>query len=136
MANQISLPLYEKISPQNNLKSALKPYHLLPPPLPSILSYVELPPEDMFVTTADHVLEPPILTMNTIISLLAIDYPAHKLTCYVLNDGSSPLTFYSLVETSKFAELWVPFCKRFRFQIRAPFKYIFGEPILSDDNSL
>ncbi|KAF2292235.1 hypothetical protein GH714_017879 [Hevea brasiliensis] len=35
-----------------------------------------LPPLDMFVTTADPVLEPPIITMNTVISLLAVDYPA------------------------------------------------------------
>ncbi|XP_037492420.1 cellulose synthase-like protein B4 [Jatropha curcas] len=68
-----------------------------------------LPAVDMFVTTADPVLEPPIITMNTVISLLAVDYPANKLACYLSDDGCSPLTFYSLLETSKFAKLWVPF---------------------------
>ncbi|RVW38922.1 Cellulose synthase-like protein B4 [Vitis vinifera] len=39
----------------------------------------ELPPVDMFVTTADPTLEPPIITVNTVLSLLAVDYPANKL---------------------------------------------------------
>ncbi|KAG5545589.1 hypothetical protein RHGRI_017925 [Rhododendron griersonianum] len=77
---------------------------------------LELPPVDMFVTTADPVLEPPILTVNTVLSLLALDYPADKLACYVSDDGGSPLTFYSLVEASKFAKLWVPFCKKYSIQ--------------------
>uniref|UniRef100_A0A2P2JHA2 Cellulose synthase-like protein n=1 Tax=Rhizophora mucronata TaxID=61149 RepID=A0A2P2JHA2_RHIMU len=91
----------------------------------------ELPPVDMFVTTADPVLEPPIITANTVISLLAVDYPAHKLACYVSDDGCSPLTFYSLVEASKFAQLWVPFCKKYDISVRAPFRYFSKECILS-----
>ncbi|RVW97394.1 Cellulose synthase-like protein H1 [Vitis vinifera] len=39
----------------------------------------ELPPVDMFVTTADPTLEPPIITVYTVLSLLAVDYPANKL---------------------------------------------------------
>ncbi|KAJ7981274.1 Cellulose synthase [Quillaja saponaria] len=83
----------------------------------------ELPSVDMFVTTADPVLEPPIITVNTVLSLLAVDYPANKLACYVSDDGCSPITFYSLVEASKFAKLWVPFCKKYDVQVRAPFRY-------------
>ena len=94
----------------------------------------EFPSVDMFVTTADSVLEPPIITVNTVLSLLAVDYPAHKLACYVSDDGCSPLTFYSLVEASKFAKLWVPFCKKHNIQIRAPFKY-FSNESLSFTNS-
>ena len=82
---------------------------------------------DVFVTTADPVLEPPIITVNTVLSLLALDYPANKLACYVSDDGCSPHTFYALVEASKFAELWVPFCKKFNVQVRAPFRYFSGE---------
>ncbi|KAG5545602.1 hypothetical protein RHGRI_017929 [Rhododendron griersonianum] len=95
----------------------------------------ELPPVDMFVTTADPVLEPPILTVNTVLSLLALDYPADKLACYVSDDGSSPITFYSLVEASKFAKLWVPFCKKYSIQVRAPFRYFSGESMSSQDTS-
>jgi hypothetical protein len=36
----------------------------------------------MFVTTADPELEPPLVTVNTVLSLLAVDYPARKLACY------------------------------------------------------
>ncbi|KAF7114629.1 hypothetical protein RHSIM_RhsimUnG0081900 [Rhododendron simsii] len=95
----------------------------------------ELPPVDTFVTTADPVLEPPILTVNTVLSLLALDYPADKLACYVSDDGGSPLTFYSLVEASKFAKLWVLFCKKYSIQVRAPFRYFSGESMSSQDTS-
>ncbi|XP_057953477.1 cellulose synthase-like protein B4 [Malania oleifera] len=90
----------------------------------------ELPAVDIFVTTADPVLEPPMLTVDTVLSLLAVDYPAHKLACYVSDDGCSPLTFFSLVEASKFARLWVPFCKMYGVQDRAPFIYF------SDDHPM
>lgn len=78
---------------------------------------------DMFVTTADDVLEPPILTMNTVLSLLAVDYPADKLACYLSDDGASLLTYYSLIETSNFAKFWVPFCRKYEISLRAPFRY-------------
>ena len=78
---------------------------------------------DLFVTTADVELEPPIITVNTVLSLLAVDYPANKLACYVSDDGCSPLILYSLMEASNFAKLWVPFCKKHNLQVRAPFRY-------------
>ncbi|XP_060672146.1 cellulose synthase-like protein H1 [Ziziphus jujuba] len=83
----------------------------------------ELPPVDVFVTTADPVLEPPIITINTVLSLLAVDYPAHKLACYVSDDGCSPLILYSLIQASNFAKQWIPFCKKYNIQLRAPFRY-------------
>ncbi|MBA0802842.1 hypothetical protein Gohar_013111, partial [Gossypium harknessii] len=91
--------------------------------------FPELPTVDMFVTTADPVREPPIMTVNTVLSLLAVDYPADKLACYVSDDGCSALTFYSLVESSKFAKLWVRFCKKYKVQVRAPFRYFLEDPI-------
>ena len=96
----------------------------------------ELPPVDMFVTTTDPMLEPPIITVNTVLSLLALDYPANKLSCYVSDDGASRLTFYSLLEASKFAKLWVPFCKKYGIQTRAPFRYFSTELVSSNDNSM
>ncbi|XP_027339834.1 cellulose synthase-like protein H1 isoform X2 [Abrus precatorius] len=89
----------------------------------------DLPPVDLFVTTADPGLEPPIITINTVLSLLALDYPANKLACYVSDDGCSPLTFFALVEASKFAKLWVPFCKKYDIQVRAPFRYFSNDTI-------
>ncbi|CAN6574259.1 unnamed protein product [Malus baccata var. baccata] len=98
-------------------------YKTYPVRLLQRVSKHELPPVDMFVTTADSKLEPPIITINTVLSLLAVDYPTNKLACYVSDDGCSPLTFYSLSEASKFAKLWVPFCKKYNVQVRAPFRY-------------
>ncbi|KAK8469619.1 hypothetical protein PHAVU_005G116400, partial [Phaseolus vulgaris] len=96
----------------------------------------ELPPVDLFVTTADPVLEPPIITVNTVLSLLALDYPTNKLACYVSDDGCAPLTFYALVEASKFAKHWVPFCKRHNIQVRAPAKYFSDVTINKNEDSL
>ncbi|KAK2649293.1 hypothetical protein Ddye_016782 [Dipteronia dyeriana] len=56
---------------------------------------LDLPSVDMFVTIADPVLEPPIITLNTVLSLLAIDYPTHKLACYVSDDGCPSSTLSS-----------------------------------------
>lgn len=92
----------------------------------------DLPPVDLFVTTADVVLEPPIITVNTVLSLLALDYPANKLACYVSDDGCSPITFYALQEASKFAKNWVPFCKKYDVQVRAPFRYFCDDECMTN----
>ncbi|KAL6330177.1 hypothetical protein AAG906_040098 [Vitis piasezkii] len=78
----------------------------------------------------------PIITVNTVLSLLAVDYPANKLSCYVSDDGASPLTFFALLEASKFAKLWVPFCKKYGIQPRAPFRYFSRELLPSHGNSM
>ncbi|XP_027927163.1 cellulose synthase-like protein H1 isoform X2 [Vigna unguiculata] len=95
----------------------------------------ELPRVDLFVATADPVLEPPIITINTVLSLLALDYPTNKLACYVSDDGCSPLTFYALLEASKFAKFWVPFCKKNKIQLRAPFSYFSSVATTNSEHS-
>lgn len=91
----------------------------------------------MLVTTADPELEPPLMTVNTVLSLLAVDYPdVDKLACYVSGDGCSPVTCYALREAAGFARLWVPFCKRHGVGVRAPFMYFASsrpEPELAGD---
>ncbi|XP_058752868.1 cellulose synthase A catalytic subunit 9 [UDP-forming]-like [Vicia villosa] len=87
-----------------------------------------LSPIDIFVTTVDPIKEPPLVTANTILSILALDYPARKISCYVSDDGASMLTFEALQETAEFAQKWVPFCKQFSAEPRAPEKY-FSEKI-------
>lgn len=94
----------------------------------------DLPSVDMFVTTADPVREPPILVVNTVLSLLAVNYPANKLACYVSDDGCSSLTYFSLKEAYKFAKIWVPFCKKYNVKVRAPFRY-FLNPLGSSEDS-
>ncbi|GER34053.1 cellulose synthase [Striga asiatica] len=80
----------------------------------------ELAPVDIFVSTVDPMKEPPLITANTVLSILAVDYPIDKVACYVSDDGAAMLTFEALSETSEFARKWVPFCKRFSIEPRAP----------------
>lgn len=80
----------------------------------------QLAPVDFFVSTVDPMKEPPLITANTVLSILAVDYPVEKVSCYVSDDGGAMLTFESLAETSEFARKWVPFCKKFSIEPRAP----------------
>ncbi|XP_018509173.1 cellulose synthase-like protein B6 isoform X2 [Brassica rapa] len=94
----------------------------------------DLPSVDMFVPTANPVREPPIIVANTVLSLLALNYPANKLACYVSDDGCSPLTYFSLKETFKFAKIWVPFCKKYNVRVRAPFRYFLNPLVAAYDS--
>lgn len=80
----------------------------------------ELADIDIFVSTVDPLKEPPLITANTVLSILAVDYPVGKFSCYVSDDGAAMLTFEALSETSEFARKWVPFCKKFSIEPRAP----------------
>ncbi|KAM7253382.1 hypothetical protein ACFE04_026000 [Oxalis oulophora] len=80
----------------------------------------ELADVDIFVSTVDPMKEPPLITANTVLSILAVDYPIDKIACYVSDDGAAMLTFEALSETSEFARMWVPFCKKFGIEPRAP----------------
>ncbi|GFY96461.1 cellulose synthase A2 [Actinidia rufa] len=80
----------------------------------------ELAAIDVFVSTVDPAKEPPLITANTVLSILAVDYPVDKVACYVSDDGAAMLTFEALSETSEFARKWVPFCKKFNIEPRAP----------------
>ncbi|XP_009765335.1 cellulose synthase A catalytic subunit 2 [UDP-forming]-like [Nicotiana tabacum] len=82
---------------------------------PSELAHI-----DVFVSTVDPLKEPPLITANTVLSILAVDYPVDKVACYVSDDGAAMLTFEALSETSEFARKWVPFCKKFSIEPRAP----------------
>eukprot|EP01018_Ginkgo_biloba_P035713 Gb_30276 [translate_table: standard] len=86
-----------------------------------------LNPIDIFITTADPFKEPPLVTANTILSVLAVDYPVEKIACYVSDDSASPITFSMMVEVSKFAQKWVPFCKNFSIEPRAPVTFFSSE---------
>lgn len=80
-------------------------------------------PVDLFVSTVDPTKEPPLVTANTVLSILSVDYPVDKVSCYVSDDGAAMLTFEALSETSEFARKWVPFCKKFTIEPRAPEMY-------------
>ncbi|KAJ6330759.1 hypothetical protein OIU76_009373 [Salix suchowensis] len=79
-----------------------------------------LAPADIFVSTVDPMKEPPLVTGNTILSILAMDYPVEKISCYLSDDGASMCTFEAMSETAEFARKWVPFCKKYSIEPRAP----------------
>ncbi|KAG8374572.1 hypothetical protein BUALT_Bualt10G0009400 [Buddleja alternifolia] len=83
----------------------------------------DLPGIDIFVSTADPEKEPPLVTANTILSILAADYPVEKLSCYVSDDGGALLTFEAMAEAASFANLWVPFCRKHAIEPRNPETY-------------
>ncbi|XP_020693014.2 cellulose synthase-like protein E6 isoform X3 [Dendrobium catenatum] len=80
----------------------------------------KLPGVDVFICTADPIIEPPIIAINTVLSVLAYDYPPEKLNVYLSDDGGSIFTFYALLEASQFAKSWVPFCRKFNVQHLSP----------------
>ncbi|KAG8640234.1 cellulose synthase A catalytic subunit 4 [UDP-forming] isoform X2 [Manihot esculenta] len=88
----------------------------------------KLAPVDFFVSTVDPLKEPPIITANTVLSILSVDYPVDKVSCYVSDDGASMLLFDSLAETAEFARRWVPFCKKHNIEPRAP-EFYFSQKI-------
>ncbi|XP_042519240.1 cellulose synthase-like protein E6, partial [Macadamia integrifolia] len=80
----------------------------------------ELPAVDIFVCTADPKVEPPIMVINTVLSVMAYDYPPEKLSVYLSDDGGSELTFYAMIEASRFSKHWLPFCKEFKVEPPCP----------------
>ncbi|XP_019191239.1 PREDICTED: cellulose synthase-like protein G2 isoform X2 [Ipomoea nil] len=80
----------------------------------------ELPAIDVFVCTADPKAEPPLGVMNTVLSVMALDYPPEKLSVYLSDDGGASVTLRSLRETRRFSRAWVPFCREFGVVNRCP----------------
>lgn len=69
----------------------------------------DLPGVDVFVSTADAEKEPPLVTANTILSILGVNYPIEKISCYISDDGGAILTFEAMAEAIKFAEVSLQF---------------------------
>ncbi|KAJ8770523.1 hypothetical protein K2173_018014 [Erythroxylum novogranatense] len=63
------------------------------------------------------------MVVNTVLSVMAYDYPPEKLNVYLSDDGGSDLTFYAILEASKFSKYWLPFCKKFNVEPRSPEAY-------------
>lgn len=86
-----------------------------------------LPPIDVFIVTADPEKEPAVDVMNTVLSAMALDYPADKLHVYISDDGGSPITLFATKRAYSFAEKWVPFCKRNNVEVRRAETYFSNE---------
>ncbi|CAN6219181.1 unnamed protein product [Urochloa humidicola] len=83
----------------------------------------KLPGIDVFVTTVDPVDEPILYTVNSILSILATDYPVEKNACYLSDDGGTLVHYEAMFEVANFAKLWVPFCRKHSVEPRAPENY-------------
>jgi cellulose synthase-like protein len=83
----------------------------------------DLPGMDVFISTADPEKEPPLVTANTLLSILATEYPVEKLSVYISDDGAAMLTFEAMAEAVAFAEVWVPFCRKHSIEPRNPEAY-------------
>lgn len=84
--------------------------------------------------TADPSIEPPMMVINTVLSVMAYDYPPEKLGVYLSDDAGSDLTFYALYEASEFAKHWIPFCKKFSVEPRSPAAYFSSISSLNEAN--
>ncbi|CAN6199378.1 unnamed protein product [Urochloa humidicola] len=82
-----------------------------------------LPRLDVFINTVDPINEPMIYTMNSILSILAVDYPVDRTATYLSDDGGSIIHYEGLLETANFAAMWVPFCRKHSIEPRAPESY-------------
>ncbi|OVA04852.1 Cellulose synthase [Macleaya cordata] len=94
---------------------------------PERLPKDDLPAVDVLVCTADPDREPPSLVANTLLSLMAYNYDANKLAYYLSDDGGSELTFHAVYQASIFAKIWLPFCKKYNVEPRAPQVYFSSE---------
>ncbi|WVY94097.1 hypothetical protein V8G54_033185 [Vigna mungo] len=83
----------------------------------------KLPGVDIFVCTADPDIEPPSMVINTVLSVMAYDYPTENLNVYLSDDAGSQITFYALLEASNFAKHWIPFSRKFKVEPRSPAAY-------------
>ncbi|KAL1222566.1 Cellulose synthase-like protein G2 [Cardamine amara subsp. amara] len=83
----------------------------------------DFPKLDVFICTADPYKEPPMMVVNTTLSVMAYDYPSDKISVYVSDDGGSSLTLFALMEAVKFSEHWLPFCKKNNIEDRSPKVY-------------
>nr|ABZ01581.1 cellulose synthase-like CslF9 [Hordeum vulgare] len=87
----------------------------------------DLPLLDVFINTVDPVDEPMLYTMNSILSILATDYPVQKYATYFSDDGGSLVHYEGLLLTAEFAASWVPFCRKHCVEPRAPESYFWAK---------
>ncbi|PWZ15869.1 Mixed-linked glucan synthase 2 [Zea mays] len=83
----------------------------------------KLPGIDVFLTTVDPVDEPILYTVNSVLSILATDYPVEKYACYLSDDGGTLVHYEAMLEVASFARLWAPFCRKHSVEPRAPESY-------------
>jgi hypothetical protein len=93
-----------------------------------------LPGLDVMIVTADPEKEPAEEVVNTVLSAMALDYPAGRLNVYVSDDAGSPATLRAVKKAHAFAGSWVPFCRKYQVRCPCPSRYFFfdGDNDLQD----
>ncbi|KAL5574859.1 hypothetical protein UlMin_016558 [Ulmus minor] len=78
------------------------------------------------------------MVINTVLSVMAYNYPAEKMSVYLSDDGGSDLTFYALLEASRFAKHWLAFCHKFKLEPRSPDAYFrtASQPVDEESTSI
>ncbi|GFY82587.1 cellulose synthase-like D1 [Actinidia rufa] len=115
------LPKMNPVNRQTDLAALRDKFETPSPSNPQGRS--DLPGVDVFISTADPEKEPPLVTANTILSILAVEYPVEKVSIYISDDGGAILTFEAMAEAVKFGEVWVPFCRKHNIEPRNPDSY-------------
>ncbi|MBA0803536.1 hypothetical protein Gohar_013737, partial [Gossypium harknessii] len=92
--------------------------------------------EYKFVSTRDPGIEPPIMMINTVLSVMAYEYPSEKLSVHPSDDGCSDLTFYALLEAASFSRIWLPFCRKLKVEPRLPEAYFRKTVKHADDSAM
>ncbi|CAA7019712.1 unnamed protein product [Microthlaspi erraticum] len=95
----------------------------------------DFPKLDVFICTADPYKEPPMMVVNTALSVMAYDYPSEKISVYISDDGGSSLTLFALMEAAKFSKHWLPFCKRNNIQDRSAEVYFSSKSHFGSDEA-
>ena len=95
-----------------------------------------MPSVDIFVCTADPIIEPPMMVISTVLSVMAYDYPPEKLSVYLSDDGGSELTFYALIQDAAFSEHWLPYCRNYKVEPASPAAYFKSASHPSDSKHL
>uniref|UniRef100_A0A1J3HNW4 Cellulose synthase-like protein G3 n=3 Tax=Noccaea caerulescens TaxID=107243 RepID=A0A1J3HNW4_NOCCA len=95
----------------------------------------DFPKLDVFICTADPYKEPPMIVVNTALSVMAYDYPSDKISVYISDDGGSSLTLFALMEAAKFSKHWLPFCKGNNIQDRSPEVYFSSKSLSWSDEA-
>lgn len=97
------LPKFNPINRSADLSALKEKFEMVSPSNPTGRS--DLPGLDVFLTTADPEKEPPLVTANTILSILAVEYPVEKISIYISDDGGAILNFEAMAEAVKFGEV-------------------------------
>ncbi|CAK7327208.1 unnamed protein product [Dovyalis caffra] len=83
----------------------------------------KLPAIDVFICTVDPNKEPTVGVMNTVLSAMALDYPAEKTHVYLSDDGGASITLVGMREACRFGRWWLPFCRKYGIKTRCPQAY-------------